>query len=946
MQTAVSRRLNRAGRRLLGVIALAGLVFGAGVPQGEAAAAPPATNYYQIGLTAAVGSTIGTADDSASGGTSCTLRDAAGIASAGTTSGTVNGCVITQVGAGGPYVIRLPKGTYTYTLASGEIGITATDVYIEGSKTTNSIIQGSTCDPITLPNGCAPATSRLFQIATTASNKVVMENLTLRYGRCAGACTVSNSDGGAFYLAGGGTVTLNGVAATHNTADGGSGSGTGGAVYINNGTLVVANKSVFTGNVAGDTGGAIYGGFNASIVVDGSTLQDNHAGYGGAIRLDNATASVKVIRGSKVLRTAGSATPSADFDGGGIYIWAGTVLVDGSTFSNLNAGGNGGAIFETATNSKLTIQNKATLSSNSAQTGGALLVEGGAAILDGSTLKTNTAVTYGGGVYLVASTATFTAQHGAAITGNSAGNRGGGLYNEAGTITITGKSQISKNKAAPLGEGGGIYDNGGSITTINGGSLITGNMAPGGNGGGLSGSGFTIDGATISLNSAQNGGGVFGQFDARNALFTGNTAIDSGGAMVVNGSSTLTGSTVSKNSATGPFAGGGGALANATLVVNTSTFSANKAAQGNGGAFNQQNGAISYFNNSTFSGNSAMQGGALWVTHDSTIQSFSVTITKNSASQDTGGVFVDVGGTTTTYTGSIISGNTAPVNPDCTANVVSQDYNLVGSSCDATQPHDLTGAAGLSALANNGGPTMTVALIPGGPAIDAGNPAGCQGNTGSGLVALSTDQRGYLRTWGAHCDIGAFEAQPKPAALSAPKAGAAVSKASFSWKPATGAASQVLAVDTSSTCGTGALNQPLGATAKSFSAAGLAYGSYFWCLQTTMPGAIRAADSEVRAFEYTFAKTPLPNAYARQGSVKFSWLKLTDPANAQPATGYDLAVSTSSTCASADVANLTGLVAVTAAVPLTPGNYTWAVTVHFPSSADAVSTCRSLTITY
>ena len=60
----------------------------------------------------------------------------------------------------------------------------------------------------------------------------------------------------------------------------------------------------------------------------------------------------------------------------------------------------------------------------------------------------------------------------------------------------------------------------------------------------------------------------------------------------------------------------------------------------------------------------------------------------------------------------------------------------------------LTGTAAdakLGTLADNGGPTQTVALLPGSPAIDAGN------------TTLATDQRGVTRPQGSAADIGAFE---------------------------------------------------------------------------------------------------------------------------------------------------------------------------------------------
>jgi FG-GAP-like repeat len=56
----------------------------------------------------------------------------------------------------------------------------------------------------------------------------------------------------------------------------------------------------------------------------------------------------------------------------------------------------------------------------------------------------------------------------------------------------------------------------------------------------------------------------------------------------------------------------------------------------------------------------------------------------------------------------------------------------------------------LGPLSDNGGPTPTMALLPGSPAIDAGDDTACP----------STDQRGVPRPAGAACDIGAFEVVP------------------------------------------------------------------------------------------------------------------------------------------------------------------------------------------
>jgi hypothetical protein len=63
-------------------------------------------------------------------------------------------------------------------------------------------------------------------------------------------------------------------------------------------------------------------------------------------------------------------------------------------------------------------------------------------------------------------------------------------------------------------------------------------------------------------------------------------------------------------------------------------------------------------------------------------------------------------------------------------------------------------------LANNSGPTQTIALEPGSVAIDA-IPSGA---IGCGTT-VTTDQRGVTRPQGVGCDIGAFEAEQSPADL-------------------------------------------------------------------------------------------------------------------------------------------------------------------------------------
>lgn len=92
--------------------------------------------------------------------------------------------------------------------------------------------------------------------------------------------------------------------------------------------------------------------------------------------------------------------------------------------------------------------------------------------------------------------------------------------------------------------------------------------------------------------------------------------------------------------------------------------------------------------------------------------------------------------------------------------VVSLGDNIFSDeSCGLTGPGDMTGDPLLGPLADNGGPTLTMALLPGSPAIDAVPVERCTDADGAPLLV---DQRGIPRPQGAACDIGAFELEAIP----------------------------------------------------------------------------------------------------------------------------------------------------------------------------------------
>ena len=198
-------------------------------------------------------------------------------------------------------------------------------------------------------------------------------------------------------------------------------------------------------------------------------------------------------------------------------------------------------------------------------------------------------------------------------------------------------------------------------------------------------------------------------------------------------------------------------------------IAANATPNGDGGGF-YFNGVGATISQSTVSGNSASggDGGGIYV-NGNTFTLTNCTVTGND-SVDGGGIFI-IGNTATLIAGTIAS-NTATnlggglenlSTPQLQGVIVA---NNTGGNCDGTVtdggtnlqfPGTTCGVSITSAdpllgpLADNGGPTQTMALGVGSPAIDA--------NTES-CPPPAIDQRGIARPQGAACDIGAFELVP------------------------------------------------------------------------------------------------------------------------------------------------------------------------------------------
>ncbi len=228
-----------------------------------------------------------------------------------------------------------------------------------------------------------------------------------------------------------------------------------------------------------------------------------------------------------------------------------------------------------------------------------------------------------------------------------------------------------------------------------------------------------------------------------------------GGAIDGRGPITVTNCTLSGNSA---VAGGGidsaGALSlvQCTITGNSVTSVTNVDYRGQESNSGGTGGAIdcdgpTTVTDCTLSGNSAVTGGGI-DNHDGTLTLANSIIAGNvrtgphPAADD---IFLDM------------SNRTPTIDP-------ASAYDLIGTDSSKTllngKNHNRVGVTPaqvkLSPLANNGGPTQTMALLPGSIAIDSGSNGLAVGPDGK---ALTTDQRGNSRIINGRVDIGAFEVQ-------------------------------------------------------------------------------------------------------------------------------------------------------------------------------------------
>jgi hypothetical protein len=442
---------------------------------------------------------------------------------------------------------------------------------------------------------------------------------------------------------------------------------------------------------------------------------------------DSHPLSILGPSGNTVTVSGGDATEVFD-------ITAGTVSISNLAIAHGHTSGSGGGISNTGI---LTLSN-CTLDHDSAgNAGGGLYNLGGTATLVGCTFNHDSATGtngVGGGIFSFGTLSVTNCN----LSNDTAGFLGGGIYIHVNSTASLTNCTLSNDSAigGGGGDGGGVFVDGNSTATLT--NCTLSNDKAGNGGGGLctDGSGpVTFNNCTLSNDSATQGGGICntGGIVVLNACTLNN---DSNCGLLNEGKATVTASTFSNDTA---LAGGG--LENVgTATLTNCTFSndsATSSIDGGGGIFNEGGAALT-LTNCTLANNSAVigSGGGIW----------------------------NAGGGILNLTNTIVAENTAAVSgPDIFGIVNSADHDLIGDGSGMLIVTNLGGNLvgtsitpidpRLGPLQYNGGPTQTLALLAGSPAIGRADNA----------KAPATDQRGVTRIdefflfFPEATDIGAFE---------------------------------------------------------------------------------------------------------------------------------------------------------------------------------------------
>ena len=512
-----------------------------------------------------------------------------------------------------------------------------------------------------------------------------------------------------------------------------------------------------------------------SVSISGLTLRDGWSAEEGGAVLNASVGTVTLT--DVVVRDSDS-----QGEGGGIHHVQGSLHLVDSTISGNTARGGGGLYVAGEVNpngvaARATLT-RTTLRDNTADAGaGASVEHEGDLDLRAATVTENHANAHGGGVS-VTSKASLTVVDGSFVE-NSTNGDGGGLYaSTESAVSVTG-TRFEGNVAGaeeggevPDGSGGGLAAGGMGALTVSD-AVFTGNSASAEGGGAMidNNGSVTISDTEVTGNHAHAGGGLESagaRVTLRNLTITGNEAEADGGGIESNGSGSFT---IIDTTISGNTAENGGGIANAAdgaLRVEKTLIWDNRALQrtnddtGLGGGVYSLGDASALYENVTIAGNIAqVRGGGLYVDADAPVVVTSTTIAHNSA-PIASGVGGEIGSPNVPIQPSagVILRNTIVADNELARTAPSRSAPRAATSRTATRATSAgpwTAAtpptAGLDAVADRGGATMTMGITPDSLALDGGV-----------TPCPNTDQRGVARPQNSRCDTGAFESEgPFPA---------------------------------------------------------------------------------------------------------------------------------------------------------------------------------------
>ena len=493
-----------------------------------------------------------------------------------------------SIPAGGNDTINVTdSGTYSQRIETLNSNVTAVIITTTGAR-----IEGGNNELIKVRN-TSDITFDGFTVSGTGNNRCGKVNdsgvMTLRN------MVIENCDrssNGAGIQVGSDTGTLNiydSVFANNTT----SGAGDDGAHIHTRGDVYVEN-TVFIGGDAGGSGGAIAAEGTPTITLVGVTFTDNVAlDDGGAVYApDGATLNFTNV----VFERQVAVGPLAR-DGGGIFLEQGTLVINGGTFTNLEASSHGGAI--DLNNSAATLDDILVTDCR------ASIVESGGGI---RTANTDVIITGVGGQSLFSSIA---------LLGDDLAAAGGGISCSNGSLAV---SDTAFEDLQSVDQGAAIYAFGGCTFDIDNGSFSRNAV-----------SGASADGAALFSTAT-------GAHSIVNSSFIANIAVDRGTVRVDDASLTLSNNFFSDNEA--KF--GAHVYAHNTDTIDTGSVYQNSV---DGGGVESASGADLTFTDCTFSGNVVQdgRGGAIFSDSGGRVTVIDSTFTANSCDREGGAIFLGNG---------------------------------------------------------------------------------------------------------------------------------------------------------------------------------------------------------------------------------------------------------------------------------------------------------------